>query len=368
MERRRAGVHAGGATRGTLVGIGVRRPRRARRREPRSLRPPGARGSGRAAGAANAARARRCPGSCRRRCAGRRPVGGQARGAAGRGVRGEVARREPHRLSSAVSCVSLSGVRPERPKSTAVTALVASSSAARPLSVSSTRVARGSVGCGCRRTRPSACRRSTMLVTLVGSSSTAHHRGIGSRPSRRSSAAPTPRTRRRLGRAGQGAVHGREQDLLHRITLVTAAIVRDGPIRSSPARPRAGSGRTATSSRDVMAGDASSPAPRCGGQRRRRACGRPASIGRGCHPAWRSRRSAWLGHAEDHVVAFSVAPSGGGSDSVGDAVAEAVRVVRESGCRVRPPRCSPPSRPRRGTRRWRWSSGRSRWWPRVPRG
>lgn len=31
------------------------------------------------------------------------------------------------------------------------------------------------------------------------------------------------------------------------------------------------------------------------------------------------------------LVAFSVAPSGGGSDSVGDAVAEAVRVVRESG-------------------------------------
>jgi uncharacterized protein (TIGR00106 family) len=31
------------------------------------------------------------------------------------------------------------------------------------------------------------------------------------------------------------------------------------------------------------------------------------------------------------LVAFSVAPSGGGTDSVGDAVAEAVRVVRESG-------------------------------------
>lgn len=31
------------------------------------------------------------------------------------------------------------------------------------------------------------------------------------------------------------------------------------------------------------------------------------------------------------LVAFSVAPSGAGSDSVGDAVAEAVRVVRESG-------------------------------------
>jgi uncharacterized protein (TIGR00106 family) len=31
------------------------------------------------------------------------------------------------------------------------------------------------------------------------------------------------------------------------------------------------------------------------------------------------------------LIAFSVAPSGGGSDSVGDAVAEAVRVVRESG-------------------------------------
>jgi uncharacterized protein (TIGR00106 family) len=31
------------------------------------------------------------------------------------------------------------------------------------------------------------------------------------------------------------------------------------------------------------------------------------------------------------LVAFSVAPSGGGSDSVGAAVAEAVRVVRDSG-------------------------------------
>jgi uncharacterized protein (TIGR00106 family) len=31
------------------------------------------------------------------------------------------------------------------------------------------------------------------------------------------------------------------------------------------------------------------------------------------------------------LVAFSVAPSGGGTDSVGDVVAEAVRVVRESG-------------------------------------
>jgi uncharacterized protein (TIGR00106 family) len=31
------------------------------------------------------------------------------------------------------------------------------------------------------------------------------------------------------------------------------------------------------------------------------------------------------------LIAFSVAPSGGASDSVGDAVAEAVRVVRDSG-------------------------------------
>jgi uncharacterized protein (TIGR00106 family) len=31
------------------------------------------------------------------------------------------------------------------------------------------------------------------------------------------------------------------------------------------------------------------------------------------------------------LIAFSIAPSGGGSDSVGDVVAEAVRVVRESG-------------------------------------
>jgi uncharacterized protein (TIGR00106 family) len=38
-----------------------------------------------------------------------------------------------------------------------------------------------------------------------------------------------------------------------------------------------------------------------------------------------------LGQAVAMLVAFSVAPSGGGSDSVGDVVAEAVRVVRESG-------------------------------------
>jgi uncharacterized protein (TIGR00106 family) len=31
------------------------------------------------------------------------------------------------------------------------------------------------------------------------------------------------------------------------------------------------------------------------------------------------------------LIAFSVAPSGGASESVGDAVADAVRVVRESG-------------------------------------
>lgn len=31
------------------------------------------------------------------------------------------------------------------------------------------------------------------------------------------------------------------------------------------------------------------------------------------------------------LIAFSIAPSGGASDSVGDVVAEAVRVVRESG-------------------------------------
>jgi uncharacterized protein (TIGR00106 family) len=35
--------------------------------------------------------------------------------------------------------------------------------------------------------------------------------------------------------------------------------------------------------------------------------------------------------ADHMLIAFSVAPSGGSSDSVGDAVAEAVRVVRQSG-------------------------------------
>ena len=45
----------------------------------------------------------------------------------------------------------------------------------------------------------------------------------------------------------------------------------------------------------------------------------------------RSRWVARLGTLAGMLVAFSVAPSGGGSDSVGDVVAEAVRVVRESG-------------------------------------
>ena len=45
----------------------------------------------------------------------------------------------------------------------------------------------------------------------------------------------------------------------------------------------------------------------------------------------RSRTHPGLGHAVVVLVAFSVAPSGGASDSVGDIVAEAVRVVRESG-------------------------------------
>jgi uncharacterized protein (TIGR00106 family) len=38
-----------------------------------------------------------------------------------------------------------------------------------------------------------------------------------------------------------------------------------------------------------------------------------------------------IGQGGPMLIAFSVAPSGGESDSVGDAVAEAVRVVRESG-------------------------------------
>jgi uncharacterized protein (TIGR00106 family) len=38
-----------------------------------------------------------------------------------------------------------------------------------------------------------------------------------------------------------------------------------------------------------------------------------------------------VGQGGHMLIAFSVAPSGGGSDSVGEAVAEAVRVVRESG-------------------------------------
>src|SRR3954464_1086786 len=47
-------------------------------------------------------------------------------------------------------------------------------------------------------------------------------------------------------------------------------------------------------------------------------------------PPGRGTRCPW-GTLAAMLVAFSVAPSGGGSDSVGDVVAEAVRVVRESG-------------------------------------
>ena len=47
--------------------------------------------------------------------------------------------------------------------------------------------------------------------------------------------------------------------------------------------------------------------------------------------AQRSRCLGAVVHAARMLVAFSVAPSGGGTDSVGDVVAEAVRVVRESG-------------------------------------
>ena len=52
----------------------------------------------------------------------------------------------------------------------AVTESVAFSRNAEPASVISTNVARRSVGCGIRRTSPSAWSRSTMLVTLVGCS------------------------------------------------------------------------------------------------------------------------------------------------------------------------------------------------------
>ncbi len=44
-----------------------------------------------------------------------------------------------------------------------------------------------------------------------------------------------------------------------------------------------------------------------------------------------SRSRPTVRQAASMLVAFSIAPSGGGSDSVGDVVAEAVRVVRESG-------------------------------------
>jgi uncharacterized protein (TIGR00106 family) len=48
-------------------------------------------------------------------------------------------------------------------------------------------------------------------------------------------------------------------------------------------------------------------------------------------PLRRSLSDTRWGTLARMLVAFSVAPSGGGSDSVGDVVAEAVRVVRESG-------------------------------------
>src|SRR2546423_8043072 len=87
--------------------------------------------------------------------------------------------------------------------------------------------------------------------------------------------------------------------------LVTAAIVPDGPIRSSHSSAARTIGSNG-SGRGLMRLEITSGYPE------------------GC-----STRSPARG--DTLLIAFSISPLGGESDSVGRAVAEAVRVVRESG-------------------------------------
>src|SRR6476661_2056499 len=84
-------------------------------------------------------------------------------------------------------------------------------------------------------------------------------------------------------------------------------MVREGPIRRSHSDAARMMGSNASGSREVMTGDAS-------------------SVGSG-----RSRPRRRVRQASHMLFAFSVAPAGLGDESLGDIVAEAVRVVRESG-------------------------------------
>ena len=109
-----------------------------------------------------------------------------------------------------------------------------------------------------------------------------------------------------------------------RMMLVTAAMVRAGPIRASHSCAARAIGSNGRGPRRTMGGDASSAGCDSGPGRAVSAVDDAnAERGRG-----RPRR---CGRVAAMLFAFSVAPAGGGSDSVGDAVADAIRVVRESG-------------------------------------
>jgi len=60
------------------------------------------------------------------------------------------------------------------------------------------------------------------------------------------------------------------------------------------------------------------------------------------------------GRLHHMLFAFSVAPAGLGDESLGDIVAEAVRVVRESGLPHETTSMFRRSKPTPGTRRWPW--------------
>ena len=234
----------------------------------------------------------------------RRPVRGRRRSRPPPGAPGRAAR-------SAASPPPGSGRRGR--SRCRVTASVAFSSRARPASVISTSVARRSVGWGTRRTRPSACSRSTMLVTLVGCScSRSPITRIGSRPLREK----RQQHQRLVPGEGQAvrpqrAVDRGEQDLLHAHHAGDRGHRARGPMRSSHSCAARMIGSNGRGSRGRMAGDVSSVGPAA---LRPPAPGGAASArtGQKWTVAVSGRDARWLRQAGRMLFAFSVAPSGGG--------------------------------------------------------
>ena len=121
-----------------------------------------------------------------------------------------------------------------------------------------------------------------------------------------------------------------------RMTLVTAAMVRAGPIRSVPQLRRPHDRVERQRVAGVMTCDASSA------DRARRAT-RPARTGAGCGHALRLQHRPGRRRApRQRRRRRSPRPCGWSASPA---------------CPTRPPRCSPRSRPRPGTRGWRWSNG-----------